>query len=441
MSFIYKIAKPMYKSFARGQLEKGMKDPAVFMKKVKAMQEKPLPLDKLHKTYDFDVRSAQGTTYYRIHSQHPVGHRVILYFFGGGYCLPGNAIDFEFGEEMADETGADVWLVWYAMFPDASGMDIARSAVNVYLEALKNYNEADISLYGNSAGAALCFNTCVFLKKYLPDTPLPGMIAAHSPSMRIPPSAKEQQKMNLLDHLDVMIPADYLGMYIRRPDIFKTGGFEEFASPIETDWHGFPRTLVVFGTDEVFLSYLPGIRKKCKKDGVELETFVGKGCHCFSAAGFLPEAQIGRERIYAFLRGEENPDKVVSDEILEELDKYQQGELDAVIMYLMLADRMDSKEDDAAMRRLAADELRHAKIFRSITGVKKKPDRTQGDMICGMYRLMGRERLFRLMAKGEYSAGKGYAPLTAIFPRLESVRKDEQKHGDALMGLADHSLR
>lgn len=435
MSLIYTVAKPIAKPFARGAIEKGMQDPAAFMKQVKALQEKPLPLENLHKTYDFDELTAGGTTYYRIHSQRKVGHRVILYFFGGGYCRPGDSGDFEFSEEMADETGADVWLVWYAMFPDATGKEIAQSAVNVYREALKEYDSADISFYGNSSGAALCFTTCVFLKKYLPQIPLPGLIAAHSPSMRIPPDEEEQKMMNALDHLDVMIPADYVNMYIRRSDIFKTGGFREFASPIESDWTGFPRTLVIFGSDEVFLGYLPGIIEKCKEDGVELETYVGKGCHCFSAAGFLPEAHPGRERIYAFLRGERHPEEQISDDLRDVLNKNQQGELDAVIMYRMLADRMESERDAAAMRRLANDELRHARVFRSITGDKRNPDRTQGDMICMLYRILGKERLFRLMAKGEYAAANGYASLAIVFPQLKSVLQDEQKHGDALMGL------
>lgn len=438
MSLLYNAIKPVARAFGRGQLEEGMKDPAAFMEKVKALQEKPLPLDKLHRTYDFDSQTAEGTTYYRIHSQKSVGHRVILYFFGGSYCYPGNPGDFEFGEEMADETGADVWLVWYALFPDATGMDIARSAVCVYQEALKDYDAKDVSFYGNSAGASLCFTACVYLKKYLPEVPLPGLIAAHSPAMRIPPDGKEQKWMDALDHSDVIIPAGYMKMFDERSDLFKTGGFEEFGSPVENDWHGFPRTLALFGIDEVFLGYLPGIRERCRRDGVELETFIGKGYHCFSLRGILPEAHPGRERIYAFLRGERHPEDAISEELRKDLNQNQQGELNAVIMYRMLADRMDSEKDAAAMRRLAADELRHARIFRSITKDIRRPDRTQGDLMCLLHRILGKDRLFRLMAQGEYSAAKRYTALTIVYPQLESVMNDETRHGDALMGLLHH---
>lgn len=219
------------------------------------------------------------------------------------------------------------------------------------------------------------------------------------------------------------------------PDLFQTGGFEEFASPIDSDWSSFPRTLVVFGSDEVFLAYLPAIIRKCREDHVELETYVGKGRHCYCAKGILPEAHAGRERIYAFLCGERRPWETMSEDLIEDLNRNQQGELDAVIMYRMLADRMDSETDANAMRRLADDELRHARIFRKLTGVKKVPGRTQGDAVCLLYRTMGKAKLFRLMARGEYAAVNRYSALSVLFPQLEEVMEDEQKHGDALMGL------
>lgn len=435
MSLIYKITAPAVRTVARRQLEEGMKAPAAYMKKMKTLQKKPLPLERLRGAYDFEEKRVGSTVHYMVHSRKSKSNRVILYLHGGGFCRPLKADDFEFAEEMADETGADVWLVDYALFPDATGKEIAGSVVDVYLEALKKHDSKDIAFYGNSAGAALCFTVCVYLRKYMPVVPLPGMIVSHSPCIRIPTSLNEQEKMNLLDQKDIIIPAGYVNMYAERPDLFQTGGFEEFASPIDSDWSSFPRTLVVFGSDEVFLAYLPAIIRKCREDHVELETYVGKGRHCYCAKGILPEAHAGRERIYAFLCGERRPWETMSEDLIEDLNRNQQGELDAVIMYRMLADRMDSETDANAMRRLADDELRHARIFRKLTGVKKVPGRTQGDAVCLLYRTMGKAKLFRLMARGEYAAVNRYSALSVLFPQLEEVMEDEQKHGDALMGL------
>ncbi len=302
MSVIYRTAGIFVRPFAKGVLEKAIADPAAFMERAKKMQQKPLPLKRLHRKYDFEERRTGGTAYYVIRSRKKTGNGIIVYFFGGGYCLPGDSGDFEFGQDMADQTGMDVWLVWYPLFPDTTGYDIAEAAVSVYEEALKESPAKDISFYGNSSGGALCLAACVFLRKYRPDLPLPGKIAASSPSLRVPPTEEEQKKMNRQDASDVMIPAGLMNMYNDHPEIFKTGGFEEFGSPIEQSWKGFPEMLVLFGTDEVFLAYFDSVRKKAAQEKADLQIYVGSGCHCFPAAGFLPEAKPGRKRIYDFLK-------------------------------------------------------------------------------------------------------------------------------------------
>ena len=127
----------------------------------------------------------------------------------------------------------------------------------------------------------------------------------------------------------------------------------------------------------------------------------------------------------------------LTDAMRKELNRNQRGELNAVIMYRMLAKRMKSETDAAAMERLANDELRHAKAFHRITKDKVKATRLQGDAICLLYRMLGKKKLFKLMAKGEYAALEGYQHLIPQFPELESVRLDEGKHGDALTKLAE----
>ncbi len=312
MSFLYTILKPVVRPFARGPLEKAIADPASFMVRVKKMQEKPLPLKQLHRKHTFEEKKIGSTMCYQIHSRRSKGKKLVLYFFGGGYCLPGDSGDFEFGQDMADHIGRDVWLVWYPMFPDATGYSIAHSGAEVYREALKTYAAQDIAFYGNSSGAALCLSLCGFLRKYCPETPLPGKVAAHSPCVRIPTSAEEQARMNAQDKKDVMIPANYVNIYLEYPEIFKDGGYTEFASPIEQSWAGYPELLFLFGEDEVFLAYLPSIEKKCREDHVDYDVYVGKGCHCFSAAGFLPEAKPGRERIYRFLAESTRTEKITA---------------------------------------------------------------------------------------------------------------------------------
>ena len=61
------------------------------------------------------------------------------------------------------------------------------------------------------------------------------------------------------------------------------------------------------------------------------------------------------------------------DKEMKALIKSQQGELNGVETYLMLAKVVKSKEEAEKLKVLAADEGRHASVFKKYTGVKLKP--------------------------------------------------------------------
>lgn len=115
--------------------------------------------------------------------------------------------------------------------------------------------------------------------------------------------------------------------------------------------------------------------------------------------------------------------------------KAQQGELDAVLMYNALAQAAKDPEDAETFRKLAADEGRHASVFREMSGQVLQAKRTKAIFLPMLYRLIGRKRLYPLIAKGEYDAAANYEPLAESFPAVKSVRDDEQRHGDTVMGL------
>ncbi len=115
----------------------------------------------------------------------------------------------------------------------------------------------------------------------------------------------------------------------------------------------------------------------------------------------------------------------------------QQGELDAVLMYEALARAAKDPADAAAFRTLAAEEGGHAAVFRALTGESLKPKRTKAVLLPLALRLAGRKRLYPLIARGEYSAVRKYGPVAEQFAQVESVKNDEQRHGDMVLALLD----
>ena len=123
-----------------------------------------------------------------------------------------------------------------------------------------------------------------------------------------------------------------------------------------------------------------------------------------------------------------------SDNDRKILLKSQQGELDAVLMYQALAEVVKDTKDADTFRKLAAEEGHHAAVFHGLTNENLKPKKTLAILMPILYKIIGKKRLYPLIVKGEYAA-ENYAPVAEKFPVIESVRKDETRHGDTVAGL------
>ena len=114
----------------------------------------------------------------------------------------------------------------------------------------------------------------------------------------------------------------------------------------------------------------------------------------------------------------------------KELLLSQQGELNAVLMYQRLAKVVKAEREREAFLQLAWEEGRHASVFHAYTKQALKPKKTMAIIIPLLYRILGKKRLYKLIAKGEYKAAAQYEHLITDFPELESVKNDEKRHGD-----------
>ncbi len=125
----------------------------------------------------------------------------------------------------------------------------------------------------------------------------------------------------------------------------------------------------------------------------------------------------------------------ISDDDMKVLLKAQQGELDAVLMYNALAKKVKDKHDAEVFLQLASEEGHHASVFKNLTNQTLKPKNTLAVFVPLMYKIIGKKRLYPIIAKFEYGAVKTYEPVAAKFPEVESVKNDEHRHGDTVMGL------
>ncbi len=117
--------------------------------------------------------------------------------------------------------------------------------------------------------------------------------------------------------------------------------------------------------------------------------------------------------------------------------KSQQGELNAMLMYKAFADKLGDTNDAATFRKLAAEEGHHAAVFHKLTNKVLKPKKTTALLLPLLYKILGKKRLYKLIAQGEYAAIDKYKQIIDRFPEVESVMNDEKRHGDTIMGLIE----
>lgn len=115
--------------------------------------------------------------------------------------------------------------------------------------------------------------------------------------------------------------------------------------------------------------------------------------------------------------------------------KSQQGELDAVKMYNALAKVVKEPAEAETFRQLAAEEGHHAAVFKAMTNEVLKPKNTKAIVIPMLYRVIGKKTLYPIIARKEFDAAKKYEPVAARFPEVETVKNDEQWHGDTVLAL------
>ena len=127
----------------------------------------------------------------------------------------------------------------------------------------------------------------------------------------------------------------------------------------------------------------------------------------------------------------------MTQEQFKELLRSQQGELNAVLMYQRLAKVVKKEKERDAFLQLAKEEGRHASVFHVYTKEALKPKKTMAVIMPLLYRILGKKRLYKLIAKGEYDAAVGYEHLIADFPEVESVKNDEKRHGDMVSSFLE----
>lgn len=117
--------------------------------------------------------------------------------------------------------------------------------------------------------------------------------------------------------------------------------------------------------------------------------------------------------------------------------KSQQAELDGALMYFALSKVAKNPADAEVFRVLAKDELRHALVFYRLTKKRLLPRKQKAITLPLLYKSLGKKRLYPMIAQREYDAVNNYAAIVEKYPSVKRLMKDEEHHGNVIMGLLE----
>lgn len=111
---------------------------------------------------------------------------------------------------------------------------------------------------------------------------------------------------------------------------------------------------------------------------------------------------------------------------------FQKNEITEYTIYQRLIKRMKSAHNKKVLEKIAEEEYKHYKIWRSYTDQDVKPNRWMVWKYCFISRIFGFTFGVKLMESGEESAQGEYQKLKGTIPEAEKITRDEGEHEAAL---------
>ncbi len=125
----------------------------------------------------------------------------------------------------------------------------------------------------------------------------------------------------------------------------------------------------------------------------------------------------------------------IEETLLKKMIKSQQGELDAVLVYKKLATKAPNNKTKQLFLSLAADEGKHAAILKNITQTTIAPKKFKSQFVSVFYSVFGLNKTLNILIKGELAAIPFYEELMVQYPKVKTLRNDEEKHARMLETL------
>lgn len=129
--------------------------------------------------------------------------------------------------------------------------------------------------------------------------------------------------------------------------------------------------------------------------------------------------------------------ETISTQAMEIIRKMQQNELTESVIYEKIAAFAKGDENKKTLQRLSREEKAHYEIWKKYSGIEMKPQKAKVLKYTTLARTLGFTFAVKLMERGEENAQAEYALLAEEVPESIQIRRQEEEHEQALLGMLD----
>ncbi len=199
--------------------------------------------------------------------------KTLIFLHGGGFTFNYGLADVDEAIGFAAYGGYKIINIDYRMPPDYPFPAALADTVAVYRELIKTEKPENIGIFGSSAGGGLTLSAVLRFKDE--GLPLPGAIAPGSPWSDLTKTGDSYYANVGLDN----VLKGYEGWLEEAAKLYADGRDlkDPYLSPIYGDLSGFPPTLLISGTRDLFLSNTVRVHRKLRDAGVFADLLVFEG--------------------------------------------------------------------------------------------------------------------------------------------------------------------
>lgn len=280
------------------EFKKNLADPERFAKVMKQAEQ--------DNAAEFTLPAVKFTVAVREMSQAPMPTYVlneqdhmqstVIYLPGGAFFAQPMKEQWEYANQLAEQTGARVYVAVYPMLPQHNFKAAYQALSQLYQRIYAHTPASDITILGDSAGGNLATGFCEYLAAK--QQPQPGKLILISPWLDLDLTNPTIAKYEAGD-----VTLSVVGLRrVAKLWAGETDHADYRLSPINGDLSSFRQVMVIAGTREIMYPDCARFVRELRKNKIPVQFEVGRDLFHIYPIYPIPESSAIMEKVKQFLR-------------------------------------------------------------------------------------------------------------------------------------------